>query len=398
MDAKKFFYMESQEGGCNLPQKSYAEVASAFNYKLLSAIAATDGGEKDNIFVSPCRLQALLVLLSNWAGGSVRNQIRQAICCDDIDCRELNRMFADERFLIPNVDRKDLEEYLVPTIDLSTMMLYQKELAVNKRTIADTKDFFDVHYRSVDFSVPSLSAEISREVEKASHGMIANLRIDVNEAVRALLLDVFYFKACWVNYFDEEQTQRSSFYHNDGISEVDMMSVTDVMRYHENDVFQSVCLDYWAYMLTKRYSMWIHLPKKGHGIDEVLSLLADEDVYSKYEDTEVHLNLPRFEIEKRTNLTDVLRQMGMGELFSATDGIPNLIAGVSFADVIQQGKIKVDEYGAESAVTTYCAFATGCCPDEEPEPVEMNVNRNFIFEIVETSSGSRLFSGVVNKL
>ena len=65
MDAKKFFYMESQEGGCNLPQKSYAEVASAFNYKLLSAIAATDGGEKDNIFVSPCRLQALLVLLSN---------------------------------------------------------------------------------------------------------------------------------------------------------------------------------------------------------------------------------------------------------------------------------------------------------------------------------------------
>ncbi len=121
-------------------------------------------------------------------------------------------------------------------------------------------------------------------------------------------------------------------------------------------------------------------------------------MYSKYEDAEVHLNLPRFEIEKRTNLTDVLRQMGMDELFSATDGIPNLIAGVSFADVIQQGKIKVDEYGAESAVTTYCAFATSCCPDEEPEPVEMNVNRNFVFEIVETSSGSRLFSGVVNKL
>ena len=57
MDAKKFFYMESQEGGRNLPQKSYAEVASAFNYKLLSAIAATDGGEKDNIFVSPCRFR-----------------------------------------------------------------------------------------------------------------------------------------------------------------------------------------------------------------------------------------------------------------------------------------------------------------------------------------------------
>ena len=397
MDAKKFFYMESHEGGRN-QQKSYAEVASAFNYKLLSALVVSDGGENDNIFVSPCRLQALLVLLSNWAGGNMSNKIRQAVCCDGFDCRELNRMFADERFLIPNVCRKDLEEYRVPTIDLSTIMLYQNNLDINKRTIAETTDFFDVRYQSVDFSAPSLSAQISRVVEKASQGMIANLRVDVGEAVRALLLDVFYFKACWVNYFDEELTRRSNFYHADGVSKVDMMSVTDTLRYHENDAFQSVCLDYWAYMLTKRYSMLVHLPKKGHGIDEVLSLLAHEDVDSMYNEAEVHLRLPRFEIEKRTNLTDVLGQMGMGELFSATDGIPNLIAGVSLADVIQQGKIKVDEYGAEAAVATYCPFVTSCCPDEKPEPIEMNVNRSFIFEIVETSSGSRLFSGVVNRL
>ncbi len=397
MDAKKFFYMESHEGGRN-QQKSYAEVASAFNYKLLSALVVSDGGENDNIFVSPCRLQALLVLLSNWAGSNMSNKIRQAVCCDGFDCRELNRMFADERFLIPNVCRKDLEEYRVPTIDLSTIMLYQNNLDINKRTIAETTDFFDVRYQSVDFSAPSLSAQISRVVEKASQGMIANLRVDVGEAVRALLLDVFYFKACWVNYFDEEFTRRSNFYHADGVSKVDMMSVTDTLRYHENNAFQSVCLDYWAYMLTKRYSMLVHLPKKGHGIDEVLSLLAHEDVDSMYNEAEVHLRLPRFEIEKRTNLTDVLGQMGMGELFSATDGIPNLIAGVSLADVIQQGKIKVDEYGAEAAVATYCPFVTSCCPDEKPEPIEMNVNRSFIFEIVETSSGSRLFSGVVNRL
>lgn len=65
-------------------------------------------------------------------------------------------------------------------------------------------------------------------------------------------------------------------------------------------------------------------------------------------------------------------------------------------DVIQKGVVKVTEKGTEAGISTYTSMILG-----KPRKItykEMNVNRPFIFEIIEKHSGLRLFAGIVNEV
>lgn len=71
---------------------------------------------------------------------------------------------------------------------------------------------------------------------------------------------------------------------------------------------------------------------------------------------------------------------------------------MQISDIAQQVKIKVDEQGTEAAAVTFMAEA-GCCPPEvEPTLKVMRVNKPFLFEIVEESTNTILFSGVINNI
>lgn len=377
---------------------AFGEAVTAFNYKLLNTLADVNGNAVKNVFVSPGRLQAILVLLSNWVGWLMRDKIIDVICCNGMYQQELNEMFADERYLIPYVNKNDQENGYIPTIDLKSMMWYKKGLKLYDRGLVDTEKPFHVIFKSLDFTSPSALDKINKEAVRASHGLIKDLLINLTDETRALLMDVFYFKAKWKIQFDEDNTRTRNFYYKGGCSKVKMMSVTDHFRYYENDMFQSISLDFHSQVHTRDYSMWIHLPKQGHKIREVLDQISIDKIGPKYERAEVHLNLPRFELESKTSITDVLKSMGLREIFDSKDVIPNLLPDVRIDDIIQQGKIKVNETGTEAAVATYCVMCAGCPPEEKPKPIEMKVNHEFIFEIVETYTGNRMFSGIINKL
>ena len=379
--------------------KVFVKAVNAFNYKLLNALSEANGNEVKNVFVSPGRLQAMLVLLSNWVDWYYkRDRILDAICCKDMNPMEVNEMFADERYLIPYVNKEKMDEGYIPTIELKTMMWYKKGLNLSKRYLIDTEKPFHVLFKALDFDSPSASDNIKHLVKNASHGLINDLQIELTNETRALLVDVLYFKATWQSLFDEDCTRTRNFYYKGGSSKVKMMSVTDVFRYYENDTFQSISLDYHSHAKTRNYSMWIHLPKQGHKIKEVLAQITEEKIGTKYKQAEVHLNLPRFELESKTSLTEVLKVLGMEGIFASDDVIPNLLKDVKIDDIVQQGRIEVNEAGTEAAMATYCVMFTGCPPHEKPKPIEMKVNHEFIFEVVEAYTGIRLFSGFVNKL
>lgn len=376
---------------------AFVEAATAFNYKLLNAITEANN-EDENVFVSPGRLQAVLVLMSNWVGRHMRERILEVICCSQMEPQEVNETFADERYVIPYCSKEDLEEGFVPIIDLNTVMWFQKGVRLDKRGLIDTEKPFHILFKAINFCAPSAMGKINSEVEKASHGLIKQLQIELTKETRALLIDVFYFKATWQNQFDEELTMTEDFYYKGGCSKVKMMSITDDFRYYENDILQSIRLEYHTHVHTRNYSMWIHLPKRDHTIREVLTQITEKKMGPKYKEKEVHLLLPRFEIETTTSLSQVLKMLGMDEMFASDDAIPNLLPNVRIDDIVQQGKITVHESGTEAAMVTYCPMTLGCPPDEIPKPIEMIVNHEFIFEIVETNTGNRLFSGIVNKL
>ena len=69
---------------------------------------------------------------------------------------------------------------------------------------------------------------------------------------------------------------------------------------------------------------------------------------------------------------------------------------IKVSDVIQKAFIKVNRDGTKAAVVTGMICELGCCTREEVKRVELN--RPFIYAIVNVDTGLPVFVGSVNKL
>ena len=98
-------------------------------------------------------------------------------------------------------------------------------------------------------------------------------------------------------------------------------------------------------------------------------------------------------------MTDILRQIGLKDIFESTDLLPQLADNIQISDIAQQVKIIVNENETEAAAFT-SVICVGSLPSEEvvKKPIVVTVDRPFLFEIIEESSGITLFTGIINDI
>ena len=372
------------------------------NYVLKSLIE--ENGDKQNIALSPSRLQAILVLLANWTTPNISRWILDQAISEVIDIKEANLLFNNDNTQpIPHKETfRDMDGnpiQMIPTIEQQTTLWYKHDLALNTKAIANIKEAFHVTANAVDFSDANTKNVIDEEVCKGTHGLIDHLDTDINSEILALIIDILYFKGAWEYEFDEYNTKDRMFYGTKGKAKVPTMLRAGRMDYAETSVYQAVRLPYMCESMNhKEFAMHIYLPKNKYGISDVLNFIQNEDYELYTEREEVKLSLPRFEVANNIDVKKLLSQMGLACVLDSCDIMPQCIKGLQISDIAQQVKIKVDEQGTEAAAVTFMAEA-GCCPPEvEPTPKVMKVNKPFLFEIVEETTHTILFSGVINNI
>lgn len=372
------------------------------NYVLKSLIEEI--GDKKNIALSPSRLQAILVLLANWTTPNISRRILDQVVSDVIDIKEANLLFnsgntqpVPHKDLFRDMDGNPIQ--MIPTIEQQTTLWYKGSLALNTKAIDNIKDTFHVDANAVNFSDANIKNVIDEEVCKGTHGLIDHLDTDINAAMLALIVDILYFKGSWEYEFDEYNTKDRMFYGTKGKVKVPTMQSEGRIDYADTSIYQAVRLPYMCESMNhKEFSIHIYLPKNKYGVNDVLNFIRDEnyELYTKRE--EVKLSLPKFEVANNIDIKKLLKQMGLSCVLESCDIIPQCIKGLQISDIAQQVKIKVDEQGTEAAAVTFMAEA-GCCPPEvELTPKVMRVNKPFLFEIMEESTNTILFSGVINNI
>ena len=363
-----------------------------------------ENGDKQNIALSPSRLQAILVLLANWATPNISRWILDQAVSDVIDIKEANLLFnCVNTKPIPHKENfRDMDGnpiQMVPTIEQQTTLWYKHDLVLNTKAIDSIKDVFHVTANAVDFSDANIKNVIDEEVCKGTHGLIDRLDTDINAAMLALIVDILYFKGSWEYEFEEYNTKDRMFYGTKGKVKVPTMLSDGRMDYAETSVYQTVRLPYTCEGVNhKEFAMHIYLPKNKYGVSDVLNFIQNENFELYTEREEVKLSLPRFEVANNIDVKKLLKQLGLSCVLESCDIIPQCIKGLQITDIAQQVKIKVDEQGTEAVAVTFEAVAGCCPPDIEPTPKVMRVNKPFLFEIVEESTNTILFSGVINNI
>ena len=214
----------------------------------------------------------------------------------------------------------------------------------------------------------------------------------IDELTRLVLVNAIYFNASWFYPFAEEETHEGVFHLIDGGQvNVPLMSQVETFHYFGGEGYQVVELPY----VGQEMAMVILLPDMGmfEAFEKGLTSERLSGILDDMSHQSVALIMPRFEYESEFRLKETLIKMGMQAPFaeadfSGMDGTRDLF----ISEVVHKAFVSVDEEGTEAAAATAVVMRFTAAPSP---PVEMTVDRPFIYMIRDLKTGTILFVGRV---
>jgi len=217
----------------------------------------------------------------------------------------------------------------------------------------------------------------------------------INSDTRLVLSNAIYFKATWLESFEESLTEDKVFHGLDGEEFMTpMMSLgSDAsFPYYQREGFQAVDLPY----LGGQVSMLVIVPDEGKFTDFEVNLNSEilDEIIGNLAYQPMYLNFPKFEFETEISLATILAKMGMpsafndGADFSGMTGNKDLF----ISDVFHKAFVSVDEEGTEAAAATAVMMSLTSAPEN---PLHLEVDRPFLFLIRDIQTNSILFMGRV---
>lgn len=374
----------------NATEKEMAAQQGDFASTLSLELCRQLGGEKtDNWLVSPFSLQCALGMLSNGANGETHDEILYTLGLSQYSQEEVNAYF------------KKLIEGLYTvnsaiTVKTSNSVWGNAEVPLKEDFQKMNIENYSAMVSQLDFSDPSAVDQINAWCNQTTEGLIPSILEEVNPTATVYLLNSLYFKARWESEFAPEKTQEGDFNTYSGkVVKADFMQTQRMAAYVENEWFTSTSLSY----QNDSYAMRLILPQPEISIDQVLQALSEsnENLWKNTILADINLKMPRFTLENKMNLIPALQALGMEKAFSSEADFSSMSDVATYISLVQQAtRLKVDEDGSEGAAVTviegYLSDLMRPLPEEE---VDFFLDRPFLFQIIESSTGTVLFMGQV---
>ncbi len=363
------------------------EAENRFGLALFEAISRDAPGE--NVFISPLSVSMALGMTLNGARGETRAAMEETLELAGLSQAEINASYRSLIGLLRGLDPG-------VTFTLANSIWYRQTFEVRQAFIDTSKKYFDAEVAALDFRSPEAPETINGWVSDNTQGKIEQIVQAIPSNVVMYLINAIYFKGTWQYQFDEEKTREAPFTRADGAEvTVDMMTLEEpTLPYYRDEQVTAVELPYGDSL----YAMTILLPRRGGNVD---SLAARLDAGRWSETTgglrgrELSaLEMPRFTLEYKKKLNDVLKALGMEIAFDKRranfGGINETLAKKLYIDeVMHKAFIEVDEAGTEAAAATSVSIGITSAPPA------VRIDRPFVFAIREHHSGTILFIGKV---
>jgi serpin B len=374
-------------------QALLVEGNSAFAFELYQALREQEG----NLFYSPHSISVALAM--TYAGA--RNQTAEQMAATLQFMLEQDRLHPAFNWLDAELasrgegaEGKDSKGF---RLNIVNAIWGQKDYTFLSDFLDVLAENYGAGLRILDFinETEQSRLAINQWVSDQTEGRIEDLipQGAIDALTRLVLTNAIYFNAAWECPFDEDFTADGPFYLLDGGQvSVPMMQQTESFGYTDGEGYQAVELQYDGNEL----SMVIFLPEAGQfeAFEEGLQAQQVSDIISGLQPTLVDLTMPKFEFDSEFSLKDTLSGMGMPVAFSAAadfsgmTGTPDLCISA----VLHKAFVSVDEAGTEAAAATAVIVGESAMPGQ---PVEVTVDRPFIFLIRDIETGAILFVGRV---
>ena len=337
------------------------------NHFTASLFSQVCSGDKGNVFLSPLSADIALAMAQQGAAGETLNEMNAWLTplsvSDDEQLQAANSLWIETGFPVK-------------------------------------ESFFQAckPFRADVFNQHILPRDVNEWVSNHTNGKIPTILADpLPAALSMVLVNAIYFKADWVNDFNDHATRQQLFYPQDAEPhDVNMMHKTAHFDYLETADAQIIELPYQNF----RYAMDIILPNKDVLAREYarkFNIGVVKDL-GKLQNVKVALSMPKFKVEYERSLGNDLQALGIRRAFTADadfSGISDVRTNIDA--VIQKTYLDVNETGTEAAAATAVVMVKSALPRPE-KPVEMTIDRPFVLLIRNIETGAVVFIGKIEDI
>ena len=377
----------------NVPvSDAFVAAMADFSLTLTNTTLSMEKEGKANHLISPLSAMICLSMLANGAEGETLAQMEAVL---GMPIEELNKnLYAYTCDLYVGEDCK---------VSLADSIWYRDgdSFTVREEFLQTCADWYEAQQYAAPFD-ESTRKDINAWAKKYTDGMIDTILEDPIPADTVMyLINALVFDAKWEEEYEKKDIDADIFTDCKGVEHAVEMLCSEESRY-----------------LTVEGGYGVARPYKGNGYYFV-GLLPEESVdiydfaasvtgeawvamWTEQTRTTVYTRIPEFTYASDMELTPVLQEMGMTDLFD--EGLADLTGigeGASgnlyCSGVYQKTFIEVNRHGTKAAAITWgenkCESAV-----QIVEPKYVYLDRPFVYAIVDTKTGLPLFVGVVTQM
>lgn len=313
-----------------------------FSAELYDKINSCNANDTNLIF-SPFSIHLALTLGLMGAGGETAVEITKGLGLPAIDNEDIANAY---QMLIASLGLE---------LKIANKMFLMQGLAINNafNNIATTQfasEIQEINLKDTKVAAETINTWIENKTNNAIKSFLAPSTLRCDSFL--VVVNAIYLKCKWSQMFTKCTKEQFFTSYTTSVM-VDMMHQNNAFPYAEIDELDSkvVVLDY----KETNVSMVIVLPNMRTGLDALDRKLKTTPLSHIIQQI-MNLYLPKFNVECKMNLEEVLKKMGMISMFSQTqanfENIFDTPKKVFIGTFLHNGCIKVDEYGIEAAACT----------------------------------------------
>jgi serpin B len=373
----------------------------------------------ENLCVSPFSIETALAMTFAGADGETRTEMAHVLHFPS-DATAVAPSFASLQHSLEEMSTKTIElakksrEFGGPsepiTLNIANRLFAQKDYDFRQNFLSLVKQNYGAAFEPLDFVAdPNAATQyINKWVADQTRNKIRDLipADALNKLTRLVLANALYLKAPWADPFSEKTTQSEPFHvsgpDGSGVN-VPMMRKTARFGYAKREGFIAVSVPYAGEDL----QFLVLLPDEVKGLRGMESQLTADVLAgcARLERQDVDLHLPKFKLEPPTiALAGTFKALGMKTTFDDPRGSANFDKMAPrkpndylyISNIFHKTFIAVDERGTEAAAATAVVMMRATAiARPKPPPIEVRIDRPFVYAIQHVPSGVCLFLGRV---
>lgn len=274
-----------------------------------------------------------------------------------------------------------------------------ERLAISPDFLQRTADYYGAPAYKAAFD-DSTVADINGWVSDRTKGMIPKILTEIPPEAQMYLINAVAFDADWERPYDSRDVQDGKFASADGQRQVARMMRSAETAY----VTDGHAVGFIRPYAGGRFSFAAVLPESGTPIGTFVHSLTGASwlkLMNGAQHADVRASLPKFEYRDSHELKKTLAALGMTDAFepgradfgrmgASSDG------NLYISEVVHKTFISVDENGTKAAAVTEVGIAATSA--RAVEPIVIELNRPFVYAIVDNTTKLPVFLGAVNRL